>query len=73
MTNFKEKLAEILEVDSVNDGDVLKDFEEWDSLTSLSIIAAIDAEYKINVSAEELTSCNTVGDLIKHINGKAAK
>ena len=36
MTDINEKLAEILEVDTVNDSDVFTQFDEWDSLTSLS-------------------------------------
>jgi acyl carrier protein len=67
MTDFKENLAKILEVDSVNDSDILKDFDEWDSLTTLSIIATIDSKYNINVSAEKLVSFSTVGDLIRYI------
>lgn len=73
MTDFKNKLAEILEVDSVNDADVLMDFEAWDSLTSLSIIAMIDSEYNINISAEELVSLNTVGDLEKYLQSRINK
>jgi acyl carrier protein len=67
MTEFKESLAKILEVDTVNESDVLKDFDEWDSLTSLSIIAMIDSQYNINISAEKLVSFDTVGDLIAYI------
>lgn len=39
MEKMKEQLAELLEVDEVKDSDVLEDFECWDSLTILSIIA----------------------------------
>ena len=64
MTNFDNKLAEILEVDTVTDTDVLKDFDTWDSLTSLSIIVAIESEYNVNLSAEELNSVGTIGELV---------
>ena len=70
MTELNEKLAEILEVDSINDSDVLTDFDGWDSLTSLSIIAMIDTDYNINISAEELVSLSTVGDLKNYIKSK---
>ena len=73
MTNFNDKLAEILEVDAVNDADVLKEFDTWDSLTSLSIIVAIESEYNLNLSAEDLNSVGTIGqlkDLIKDRTGK---
>jgi acyl carrier protein len=72
MDKFLVKLAEILEVDKVEMSDVLADFEEWDSLTSLSIIATIDADFSINLSAEELLSAPTVGDLVNLIKAKTA-
>lgn len=73
MDAFLVKLAEILEVDKVELNDVLKDFDEWDSLTSLSIIATIDADFSVNISVEELLSASTVGDLVSLIQTKSAK
>ena len=45
MDGFYEKIAEILEVDTVNATDVLADFAEWDSLSVLSAIAMVGADY----------------------------
>ena len=45
MEKMKEQLAELLEVDEVKDSDVLEDFECWDSLTILSIIAWASENY----------------------------
>lgn len=73
MEDFIIKLAEILEVEKVEMNNVLTDFEEWDSLTSLSIIATIDADFNINISAEQLVSVSTVGELVKLINEKLKK
>ena len=70
MDAFLIKLSEILEVENVDRNNVLLDFEEWDSLTSLSIIATIDADFNVNVSAEELISAKTVGDLLNLIELK---
>jgi len=72
MNAFLIKLAEILEVDKVELNNVLLDFDEWDSLTSLSIIATIDADFNVNISAEELLSASTVGDLLNLIQVKSA-
>jgi acyl carrier protein len=63
MESFEKSIAELLEVDSVNDADILENFEAWDSLTSLSIIAFIDENYKISVSAKDLIQAKTVGGL----------
>ena len=57
------KLAEILEVDAVKPADVLRDFESWDSLAALSIIAMLDSSYGVRAGAEELKNLKTVGDL----------
>jgi acyl carrier protein len=63
MENFQTGLAELLEVDTVNDSDVLQDFEAWDSLTSLSIIAFIDENYGVSVSAKDLLDAKTINGL----------
>ena len=57
------KLAEILEVDAVKPADVLRDFESWDSLAALSIIAMLDSSYGVRAGAEELKTLKTAGDL----------
>lgn len=68
MENFKNELAELLEVDSVESNEELSAFECWDSLTILSIIALAGENYNVTLSAAEITKSNTVGgleDLIK--------
>lgn len=44
-------------------GTVFKELEEWDSLTSLSVIAMIDEEMDRRISGEKLNKCRTIGDL----------
>lgn len=63
MDVYYEKLADILEEDVVNDADVLRDFEEWDSLTALSIVLMASDEFGKVLSAEDIANCITVGDL----------
>ncbi|MEN6431740.1 MAG: acyl carrier protein [Smithella sp.] len=63
MDEFYIKLADILEVDAVQPDDVLADFETWDSLTVLSVIAIIDEYYGVNLISEDLKGVNTVKDL----------
>lgn len=73
METFLVKLADILEVDKVNMNDVFVDYEEWDSLTSLSIIATIDTHFNVNITAEELLSASTVEGLVQLIENKVKK
>lgn len=63
MIDLGAKLAEILEVTSVEKDDVLANFENWDSLTALSVLAMLDAEYGINLTARQLREVHTVAEL----------
>lgn len=71
MNNMKEellnKIAEILEVDHININDNLKDFEGWDSLTALSIIALADSEYNKKLTNDLLKEFKTINDLVNFI------
>lgn len=60
MENFLEQMAEIFEVDAVELSDVLVDFEAWDSLTQLSIIALASESYGATISASELKNATTI-------------
>lgn len=64
MEKIYEELAELLEVDKVSDGEQLKDFECWDSLTVLSIIAWASENYGKTLLAKEVNDARTVGGLI---------
>ena len=65
MEELKSKLAEILEEETVNDTDVLEDFEYWDSLTILGIISMVSKDYKKVFKAADIRACETIGDLCK--------
>lgn len=47
-----------------------KEFEEWSSLTSLSIIAMIDDEYGVVVKGDEIRKAVTVQDLFDIVEAK---
>ncbi len=64
---FCEKLADILETDEVKLENVLKDFEEWDSLSVLSIIAMIDSDYGVTIFAKNIMKLKTAKDLFLYI------
>lgn len=63
MDNFFVQLSEILEVDEVKPEDVLQDFENWDSLTVLSLLATLDADYGVNLTSNDLRQIRTAGEL----------
>ena len=40
------------------------DVEEWDSLNHINLVSAIEKEFKIKFSLEELKTLNNVGSII---------
>ncbi len=62
-----EELSEILETSILNENDKLSDFECWDSLTALSIIALASENYSVVISNSELSKLTTVRDLVEKI------
>ncbi|HXH19183.1 MAG TPA: acyl carrier protein [Chitinophagales bacterium] len=46
--------------------------EGWSSMMALIIIAKIDSDYGVTISAEELAKCNTINDLFELVHAKAA-
>lgn len=70
MNEFCEKMAFILDVESVCESDVLANFESWDSLSVLSTIAMLDSTCGINLNATDLKGIRTVGELWKLAESK---
>ena len=63
MEEFLEKIAEILEEDKLDESDELKSYPQWDSLSVLSVIAMLDANYGVNLRAVEFENIKTAGEL----------
>jgi acyl carrier protein len=65
---FLTKLAPILEV-SRNDltEDFRLEYGNWDSLTVMATIAAIDEHFDLTVSPNELAACSSIKDLLELI------
>ncbi len=73
MDEFLREMAEILEEDTVSPDAELTDFESWDSLAVLSVVALGDAQFDVNMSAQEINESKTVEDLYHRIVAKQAK
>lgn len=72
MDEFLSEMAEILEEDSVSPDAELKSFESWDSLAVLSVAALADAQFGVNISAQEINEAETVEQLYQRIVAKKA-
>lgn len=66
---FLEKLTEVLELEDVvlKEETNLKDIEEYDSLSVLSIIAMIDESFGKKISGQDFQTITTVNSLINLI------
>ena len=65
-----EKIAIIEDIMELNEGtlkadSVLADFEEWDSITALSIISMMDEEFGKTITGADVKACETVADILK--------
>lgn len=69
---FFAELAEILEEEVVNESDVLSEYEAWDSLSILGIIAYASENLSVTLNNKEIRGCKTVVDLVKLIESKQA-
>ncbi len=65
MDPFFQRAAEILEIETISEEVVLRDCEAWDSLTALSLVAMIDRDYNVPISADDLMRTVTAGDLYR--------
>ena len=70
MNEFLTKMAGILEVDAIQESDVLKAFPQWDSLSVLSVIAMLDADYRVNLKAADFQQLKTAGELWALVESK---
>jgi acyl carrier protein len=73
MNGFYEKMAEVLDVDTVNPGDEISSFSSWDSLGVLSILALADSQYGVTVTGEEIAEMKVVSDLENLIKSRIAQ
>lgn len=71
LASFKEALQ--IENREIGLEDVFRDYEEWDSLGRLSLIAALDEEFNLQIEDKEFEKLVTVGDILTTVENTAAK
>jgi acyl carrier protein len=62
---FLQKFKEVLEVSDrdLSLTDHFRNYEEWDSLAFLSLIAMIDEEYDVIIDGKDFKQLETVADI----------
>jgi acyl carrier protein len=68
-------LAEALEMQSnqIKSEDKFRNYENYSSLTELSVLAMLDSEFGIEIEMSEFNKYLTVGDLVQLVTGQSAK
>ncbi len=72
---FIESLKEVLEIEDrdIQLSDNFRDYDEWDSLGQLSLIAMMDDEYGVVIEESEFSELKTVEDLLNAVMKHAAE
>lgn len=71
LSSLKEALQ--IEGREIELADIFRNYEEWDSLGRLSLIAALDEEFDLQIEDKQFEQIITVGDLLKEVEAKASK
>ena len=67
VNNVLEKFKKKLNIEAVDESKTLKDYG-LDSLDMVELILELEDEYKIKFTDEEMTSLQTIGDLVNAIH-----
>lgn len=69
---FIELFKEILEMEdaTLNLDDNFRDYDNWDSLANLSVIAMLDEEFGVLIENKDFKNINTVGELISEVKNR---
>ena len=67
MEKLVNKLSEILEVEDLDITKKFNDYDEWDSLTSLSVLAMLNSDYNISMTFKEIASFESIEAFCKEV------
>ena len=67
MEELKEKLAEILEVEELDVTKKFIDYEEFDSLAVLTILATLDSDYNKTMKASDIRGFESIEAFCKEV------
>jgi acyl carrier protein len=56
----------------ISDGMTAEDVDQWDSLSHINLIVALEREFRVKFTTGEVTKLKNVGDLVALIQSKAS-
>jgi acyl carrier protein len=71
----RDIMMDVFELDqlSITETTTAHDIEQWNSLSHIRLMVAIERALKIRFSNAEIENLKDVGDLIRHIDAKRGK
>ncbi len=75
MQRVRDIMMDVFEVDklSITDATTALDIEQWNSLSHIRLMVAIERAFKIRFTNAEIESLKDVGDLVNCIDSKPRK
>lgn len=67
MEELVAKLADILEVEDLDIAKKFTDYDEWDSLAGLSVLALLDSDYNTTMSGKEIAAFESIEAFCKEV------
>ncbi len=67
-------MEDVFDVDDlvISDATTAEDIEEWDSLSHIRLVVALERKFKIKFKNSEIEGLMNVGDLVRVIDSKIA-
>jgi acyl carrier protein len=74
LTQVRSIMEDVFDIDEldVTPTTTAADIEEWDSLSHIRLIVAVERKFKIKFKSAEIEALKNVGDLVNLIGAKAA-
>jgi len=76
LDGIRDSMADVFDIDldasDVTPDTTADDIEEWDSLSHIRLIVAVERKFKVKFTNSEIESLKRVGDLVALVGAKAA-
>jgi len=74
LAELREIMLDVFDIDDLelSDATTAEDVEEWDSLSHVRLVVAVERKFGFKFKNSEIESLKTVGDLVRLIESKTA-